>query len=170
MKGAAAGSEPRRGAASIDREALLAALVIAPATYSRNRFFELYKDPELYRIRRRASQLRSIVRHVTRASAEEAGERVRFAPAPGGRVELSYAVPSLGLRRTALLDPIEIALVRFAMARAGGPGGPPPDDPDRARIEAALARLSPLFTLGADPQTPAAGAPDPPADARETPL
>ncbi len=138
-------------APEIDREALLAALVIAPATYSRNRFFDLYKDPDVYRIRRRASQLRSIVRHVTRVDPTQAGERVRFSPAPGDRVELSYAVPTLGLRRTALLDPIELSLVRFAMAR--GSERPPPDDPDRVRVEAALARLAPR-----------------PADVREAPL
>lgn len=128
---------------SIDREALLAALVIAPATYSRNRFFELYRDPAAYRVRRRASQLRDIVRHVTRVDPAERGESVSFAPAGGGRVELTYAVPALNLQRRALLDPIELSLVRFAMARAGHVGGPPPGDPDRARVEAALARLAP---------------------------
>jgi len=141
-------------AGDIDREALLAALVIAPATYSRNRFFELYQDPDVYRIRRRASQIRSIVRHVTRLDPAQAGERVRFSPASGDRVELSYAVPTLSLRRTALLDPIELSLVRLALAR--GPAGTPPtpaDDPDRVRVEAALARLAPR-----------------PADAREAPL
>ncbi len=139
---------------AIDREALLAALVIAPATYSRNRFFDLYTDPEVYRVRRRASQLRSIVRHVTRAVPTEPGEILALAPAGGDLVELVYAVPALGLRRTALLDPIELSLVRFAIARgARGPAGPPPDDPDRVRVEAALARLAPR-----------------PADAREAPL
>jgi hypothetical protein len=138
---------------AIDGEALLAALVLAPATYSRNRFFALYQDPEAYRVRRRASQLRSIVRHVTHADPDAPGERVRFAPAAGDRVELTYAVPALGLRRTALLDPIELSLVRFAMARARSADGLPPGDPDRARIEAALARLAPAS-----------------ADAREAPL
>ncbi len=128
---------------TIDREALLSALVLAPATYSRNRFFELYKDPDIARVRRRATQLRSIVRHVTRAVPTEPGEILAFTPAAGDLVELTYAVPALGLRRTALLDPIELSLVRFAVARGQGDQGPPPDDPDRARIEAALARLAP---------------------------
>jgi hypothetical protein len=141
------------GETGIDREALLAALVLAPATYSRNRFFDLYKDPDVYRIRRRASQLRSIVRQVTGVDPRQVGERVRFAPAGGDRVELSYAVPALGLRRTALLDPIELSLVRLAIARVD-PAGPPPGDPDRARVEAALARLAPPLA----------------ADAREAPL
>jgi hypothetical protein len=138
---------------TIDPEGLLAALVIAPATYSRNRFFELYRDPALYRVRRRASQIRSIVRHVTRANPAAPGETVSFSPREGDRVELTYVVPALGLRRTALLDPIELSLVRFAMARAECAADPPPDDPDRARIEAALARLAPAMgTSPADAQ------------------
>ena len=144
------------GDLAIDRDALLAALVLDPATYSRNRFFDLYKDPDVYRIRRRASQLRSIVRQVTGADPRQVGERLHFSPKDGDRVELSYAVPALGLRRTALLDPLELSLVRLAMARrpgAAGRAGPGP--PDRARVEAVLARLAPPLA---------------PADARGAPL
>jgi hypothetical protein len=137
---------------AIDREALLAALVIAPATYSRNRFFGLYADPEVRRVRRRASQIRSIVRHVAGANPREQGEALRVAPARGDRVELSYVVPALGLRRTALLDPLELSLVRFAIAR-GGPGELPEDDPDRSRIEAALRRLAPEVPASAGPSS-----------------
>jgi hypothetical protein len=61
----------------------------------------------------------------------------------GDRVELTYAVPALGLTRTALLDPIEIALVRYAIARARAGGSVAEGDPDRQRVEAALARLAP---------------------------
>jgi len=128
---------------ALDREALLAALTIAPATYSRNRFFELYAHPELRRVRRRASVLRSIVRHLARATPGEPGEILGVLPVGDGRVELTYVVPVLGLRRTALLDPIELSLVRFAVARGKGDGGPPPGDPDRACVEAVLARLAP---------------------------
>ena len=135
-----------RDASGLDREALLVAMVLAPATYARNRFFDLYKDPEVRRIRRRATQLRSIVRHVTRVSPAELAERMSLAPAEDGRTELRYTVPSIGLRRVALLDPIELSLVRFAMAR-GRAAGLGPDDPDRARVEAALARLAPALAL-----------------------
>jgi hypothetical protein len=137
----------------IDREALLVALVLAPATYSRNRFFEMYKDPEVRRIRRRASHLRSVVRQVTggRAARGALGEGVHVEPKGGGRVELGYEVPALGLRRTVLLDPIEMALVRFAIQRAAGAGALPPDDPDRTRIEGALARLAPEADAGSRP-------------------
>jgi hypothetical protein len=144
---------------AIDRDALLAALVLDPATYSRNRFFDLYKDPAVHRIRRRASQIRSIVRQVTGADPKGAGERLLFSPKDGDRVELSYTVPALGLRRTALLDPLELSLIRLALARAGA-AGPAPDNPDRVRVDAALARLAPLVA-------PADAAP---ADARGAPL
>lgn len=130
-----------------DLEALLVALVLAPATYSRNRFFSLYTDPEVRRVRRRASLIRGIVRHVSRVHADAAGEVLTIEPTAAGRVTLTYVVPAIGLRRTATLDPIELSLVRFAMARA--PKEPPagaalaPDDPDRLRIEEALVRLVP---------------------------
>lgn len=131
----------------IDGEALLVALVLSPATYSRNRFFEMYKDPEVRRIRRRATHVRGVVRQVTggRAARGGLGEGVRVAPAAGGRMELTYEVPALGLHRTVVLDPLEMALVRFAIARAAGVGALAADDPDRARVEAALARLAPVL-------------------------
>jgi hypothetical protein len=130
-----------------DLEALLVALVLAPATYSRNRFFSLYTDPEVRRVRRRASLIRSIVRHIAHISSAVQVETLTIEPVVGGRVALTYVVPSIGLRRTSILDPLELSLVRFAVARA--PKEPPsaaalaPDDPDRLRIEAALVRLAP---------------------------
>ena len=132
-----------RALATPDREALLAALVLAPATYSRNRFFELYQDAELRRVRRRATQIRSVVRHLTRASVAEPGELVSLSPSAGDRFELRYEVATIGLTRTILIDAMELSLVRFAIARARNASAPPPNDPDRARIEAALARLAP---------------------------
>jgi hypothetical protein len=129
---------------ALDLEAILVALVLVPATYSRNRFFSLYTDPEMRRIRRRASIVRSIIRHISRANPAEQGEILRIEPIEKSRVALTYVVPALGLRRTATLDPIELSLIRFDMARATGRGTPlAPDDPDRLRIEAALQRLAP---------------------------
>jgi|HubBroStandDraft_6_1064221.scaffolds.fasta_scaffold84551_4 hypothetical protein len=131
----------------IDPEAMLVALVLAPATYSRNRFFDLHQDPAVRRVRRRASQIRSIVRHVARVDPRAEGAVLGAEPREGGRVALSYAVPALGLRRTALLDPIELSLVRVAMARGGQGAELPADDADRARIDAVLARLAPEVRL-----------------------
>lgn len=143
----------------VDPEALLVALVLAPATFSRNRFFSLYTDPEARRVRRRAALLRSIVRQLVGGAG-----RARLAPAACGGALLTYDVPSLGLKRTAALDALELAVVRFAVARGASP--PPGDQGDRwpagsaadgpalpralfpepadtMRIERALARLLP---------------------------
>jgi hypothetical protein len=106
-----------------DLEALLVALVLAPATYSRNRFFSMYTDPEVRRVRRRASMIRSIVRHLAHISLAAQGDTLTIEPVGGGCVALTYLVPSIGLRRTSILDELELALVRFAVARA--PKGPP---------------------------------------------
>jgi len=146
-----------------DLEGLLVALVLAPATFSRNRFFEMYADPAVRRVRRRAAHVRSIVRHLLLTEAEEEGERLPFTvrAAADGRLELQYYVPSLGLRRTTTLEPVEVALVRFSIARA--PKGKEregaalaAEDPDRLRIEAALRRMTPVggFQPSA-PQEPA---------------
>jgi hypothetical protein len=133
-----------------DLEALLVALVLAPATFSRNRFFEMYADPAVRRVRRRAAHVRSIVRHLLLSEGLE-GERLPFTlqAAAGGRIELAYFVPSLGLRRTTTLEPVEVALIRFALARAPRSAGNEgaaleAEDPDRLRIEAALRRMTPV--------------------------
>lgn len=145
-----------RGTPPVDPEALLVALVLAPATFSRNRFFALYLDAEARRVRRRATLLRSLARQLVAGV-----ERAELTPAEHGGVQLTYEVPSLGLKRTASLDALELAVVRFAIARGvrGLPQElgacadivsraplPPallPDPADAPRIERALAQLLP---------------------------
>ncbi|MCC6559136.1 MAG: hypothetical protein IT372_39935 [Polyangiaceae bacterium] len=131
--------------AAIDPDALMVALVLAPTTYSRNRFFALYHDPAARRARRRAATLRSVVRHLG-GSADAAD--VAITPAEGGGAVLTYEVPALGLKRRIALEALELAVVRFAVARAlGGEAAPPPalrpELSDGPRIDAALARLLP---------------------------
>ena len=151
---------------ALDLEALLVALVLAPATYSRNRFFDLYADPEARRTRRRASLLRSIVRHVAAIDQARHGEIVGAEPAPGGSVLLTYVVPAMGLRRTTTLEPIEMALVRYAIARARAIAvlAPPlPEgDPDRLRIESTLHRLAGLPAEPSDGSLGGKSSPPPP--------
>lgn len=119
--------------ASIDLDALLVALVVAPSTYSRNRFFDMYQEADVRRVRRRASQVRSVSRHVT--SSPE------ITPAAEGRYRLTYEVASVGMRRTMLLDPLELSLIRLLAARREG-RPLPQGDPDRSRIDAALRGLA----------------------------
>ncbi|HET9955660.1 MAG TPA: hypothetical protein VFQ61_14195 [Polyangiaceae bacterium] len=124
--------------ARVDDEALLCALVLAPSTFSRNRFFGLFEGAERKRLRRRAARVRGIIRqlvHPERGQAEIVGERVLN----DGRVLLRYTLDQLGYMRTASLSPLEAATLRFALHRAGR--GELPEE-DRKLVETSLARLS----------------------------
>ena len=114
-----ASGPPRFGARSAD--GLLAALTLAPATWSRNRFFDLYKDPGVQNVRRRAGLLRGIVRHLAHAGIEGLVQREE-----GESWVLVYRVPDLGLSRTVVLSGFENAVLRVTLARAKGQ---PPVDP-----------------------------------------
>lgn len=153
-----------RSAPDIDLEALLVALVLAPSTLSRNRFFSLYTCPETRRVRRRAALLRSLARQLISGAG-----RAALAPAEGGGALLTYDVPSLGLKRTAVLEPLELAVLRIAVARGASrpsaqqhtgparsaegatlPSELRPEPADTLRIERALARLLPVELLAVE--------------------
>lgn len=132
----------------LDADALLVALTLSPATYSRNRFFEMYRSPEMQRTRRRAGQLRGVVAAFASGGGKESTGRVQSIEATedGGAV-LVYEVVSLGLRRTVRLRSLEVSLLRYCVGRARGDETPSelkPETADRDRIGAALQRLSPL--------------------------
>jgi hypothetical protein len=116
-----------------DADALLCALVLAPAAFSRNRFFHLFEKPELARVRRRATRVRGILRQLS-SGAEVTGE-IELAD---GRRMLRFRLPALGLSRTAALSRLEAATMRFALARAERRT---PEPGDRALVEEALKRL-----------------------------
>jgi hypothetical protein len=129
---------PARQSITPDSDALLCALILAPRTYSRNRFFTLFENPEARRIRRRASRIRGILRQLTGLGKEEAeitGEQVL----DDGRVLIRYRVGGLALRRTAALSSLEAATLHYAMSRAGFGTV---EDGERRRVEEALAKLS----------------------------
>lgn len=132
----------------LDAEALLVALTLSPATYSRNRFFEMYTSPEVQRARRRAGQLRSIVTAlVSPAAAKSAGRLLSMNGNDDGGAVLIYDVVSLGMRRTFRLRAIELSLLRYCVSRARGADTPAelqPCEGDGDRISAALQRLAPL--------------------------
>jgi hypothetical protein len=138
----------------VDREGLLCALVLAPLTFPRNRFFSFFSQPWARRVRFRAAQIRSMLRHLTRA--EEQGTHVHdLCPAVDGRVTLRYAVRGLGLERTATLERLELAVLRFALARAGVSLAEPAMtliEEDRRLVEEALAQLGRKLELGSSPR------------------
>jgi hypothetical protein len=141
----------------VDLDALLAALILAPRTFSRNRFFWLFEKPEAARIRRRAARVRGILRQLTgtpKPAAEIVGERVLA----DGQVLLRYRVEDLGYTRTAALSSLEAATLRYAMHRSGRASLPAED---RAAVEGALARLH--QSLGIVSELPESSASEPQA-------
>jgi hypothetical protein len=130
----------------VDLDALLAALILAPRTFSRNRFFWLFERPEALRIRRRAARVRGILRQLAgtpKPAAEIVGERVLA----DGQVHLRYRVEELNFTRTAALSSLEAATLRYALHRSGKSSL---SAEERAAVEEALARLH--QTLGVGPE------------------
>ena len=122
---------------SVDPEALFVALVLVPETFSRNRFFRLFEDPGLHRIRRRAARVRGVIRQLLgrgRAKAELIGEAVM----EDGQVLLRFRVIGMGFERTTALTALEAATLRYALHRAGVTAL---EDVDRQLVESALAKL-----------------------------
>jgi hypothetical protein len=143
-------------------EALLVALVLDPSTYSRNRFFDLHNSAVFRRVRRRASLVRSVVRHACVRGAggvpEPLERSLSITPDDDGWSLVTYSVPRLGLRRITRLGALEVSLLRFAVARARG-GELAADDADRARVEDALRRLAEPRGMACAP-TPSAPPPE----------
>lgn len=124
---------------AVDLDALLCALVLAPRTYARNRFFTLFEDTGARRVRRRAARVRGIVRQLLAQGRNEA-EIVGEQRLDDGRWLVRYRVQHLEFNRTVALTALEAAVLRYAMSRAGkGVLGPA----DRAMVHDALARLAP---------------------------
>ncbi|HSC88610.1 MAG TPA: hypothetical protein VLC09_15110 [Polyangiaceae bacterium] len=140
--------EDRPVAPRVDSDALLVALVVAPGTYSRNKYFTLFQDPEAHRTRRRAQLVRSILKDLTEPWPAQQGPHGRVAPqavvvaemAVEGGTRLVYRVEEFDYTRSAILTPLELSALRFALARAGR-GAVSPED--RRRVESALARIDP---------------------------
>ncbi len=122
----------------IDVDAMLCALVIAPQVWSRNRFFSLYEQEHLRKVRRRAGRVRAVLRQLAgqgRPRAEIVGEQVLN----DGSLVLRYRVAELAYERTAAFSAIEAAALRYALHRANLA---PLAAEDRALVESALARLT----------------------------
>jgi hypothetical protein len=125
------------GSNSVSPDGLLCALVLAPDTFARNRFFGLYEDPVLRRTRRRAYHVRGILRQLLGQGKEKALLIGRF-DLDDERVLLRYRVENVKLVRTTALSALESAVLSFALHRAGQ-GDLDPED--RARVERALESL-----------------------------
>jgi len=114
---AARSGTPELGERRIDPEALLAALVLVPGSHPRNRFASLFRCPEAMRARRRAAAVRSIIGDLVCGIGGAAVELDSATTERNGAVLLSYRAEAVRLARAARLTPLEIGLVRFAVAR-----------------------------------------------------
>ena len=102
----------------VSPEALLCALVIAPGTFPRNRFFGMFEDPIMKRARRRAYHVRSVLKQLLAKGVDRA-EVIGRAELDDRRVLLRYSVPRLRLERTTSLSHVESAAVNYVLHRAG---------------------------------------------------
>lgn len=132
--------QPQKQLPNLD--GLLCALVLVPTSFSRNRFYSLFSHPKAHDVRRRASRLSSIVRHLS-GRAEPKAIVVEERPLCEDRWLLRYRVPEVGMDRTAILDPLEEALLRYALFRAGTDVGLVLLPKHRELVEEALRRLGP---------------------------
>ena len=152
--------------ADVDRAALLCALVLAPTTFARNRFFSLFTEMSARKTRSRAAQLRTIVRHFAHDDAR--AELVDLVPEKDGAFRLRYEIRRLRLQRTSVLDALELSLVRFAVARRVRAGSAPlasalqVTSADRALVYATVAKLGDKLVLppAADENGPGAAPPE----------
>jgi hypothetical protein len=134
------GLKEKRGKAAacdISPDALLCALVLAPNTFARNRFFGMFEDPALRRVRRRAYHVRGILRQLIGTGKERALVTGRL-ELDDTRVLLRYRVESVKLERTTALSALEFALLNYAMHRAGHGEV---EQEERALVENALRSL-----------------------------
>jgi hypothetical protein len=116
--------------------------VLAPNTFARNRFFQLFEQPILKRARKRARRTRGLIRQLLglgRERAEIVAEHVL-----DDRVLLRFEVPTLKYQRTTSLPVLEAALVHYALHRARGDEL---RDEDRERVEIALRDLGGGFRV-----------------------
>ncbi|MET0593576.1 MAG: hypothetical protein ABW133_12810 [Polyangiaceae bacterium] len=135
----------------VDRGALLSALVLAPTTFARNRFFTLFTETTARRTRSRATQLRTIVRHL--AHEKPRAKVLELTLREDGSHVLRYGIESLKLLRTSVLGRLELALVRFGLSRRPQTGTEPlapmlhltPED--RALVVASIAKLGDKLEL-----------------------
>lgn len=124
-------------------DALLCAMVLAPATYARNRFFRLFEHPEYAHMRARAKVLRGLIRELLGTGARQA--EIVGTQVLDDRVLVRIHVPGLSYERTTALSPLESALLNFAVARGRGTRIPPEDE---GLVQSTLARLGQELKVG----------------------
>jgi hypothetical protein len=130
----------------LDPDALFVALSLVPTSFSRNKFFSLYSSVALFQARRRAHLVRQLIGELVGGLGPR--EEADLASPP--RVEvleetesaeglrLVYRKREFDYRRTAYLSPLEAAVLRYALGRAGIK---PPSIDAEHKVHEALSRF-----------------------------
>jgi hypothetical protein len=122
-------------------EALTVAMALAPGVYVRNRMFDFFRQGSVKRARTRAAVLRGIIPQLARATGVTLScDGEPRSPAGEPAWVLRYRIASMRMTRVVELTPTELAALRMMATRAGV-AALQADAGDRARIDAALARL-----------------------------
>jgi len=119
----------------VDLDSLLVALVLVPHSYPRNRFYQLFRDPDAYRVRRRAALLRSLI-----ADLSGDADKVTIERRDGG-VSLSYLLVDVSVQRTTFVDERELELVTYAVSRHRPRADLPASEVSSASFATVLERL-----------------------------
>jgi hypothetical protein len=147
-------------------DALMVALILAPDTFSRNKFFRFYEERKMWVARRRAQLVRSLIKELTEPWPAT-GQLPARSPAIiekdttlAGELHLQFSVPDMGYRRHVRLSRIEAAALRYGLHRAGRM---PLNEPDRTAVEAVLRQLAPSISpLPENRAVPPTGTSEPP--------
>ncbi len=129
-----------------DADALFVALVLAPGTFSRNKFFALFQDSELMHARTRAKAVRSLIKELTEPWAHPGERPSRSCPIieeeyeQEGELHLTYRVEELNYKRSILLTPLEAATLRYSLHQSHLRELA---SSDREMVERALSKLAP---------------------------
>lgn len=122
--------------AYVDEDALLAALVLAPGVFPRNRFPHLYRHPRMIEVRRRARELRGFA-HLAAGGRGELEIVAREELDEGGEA-IAYRIPRLRLEGRMTLSPFERDVMSMALSRVRKE---PVADETRGRVMLALSML-----------------------------
>lgn len=123
-------------------DAITAALVLRRPESSRNRNFAIHATREGTVARRRAARVRGLVRQITGTFGPARDVSVAM---EGDEVVLRYSLHRVSLAREARISPIDLSIVRVALARAGArllPAALIARDEDRACVQALADEVS----------------------------
>ncbi len=122
---------------SMREDALCVVMSVAPGTLSRNKYFDLFRDRDFVRARKRSTRIRSVARELGHVP----GDSVRLEAGV-----LVYAQPALGYTRRVQLARIDCLIVARLIARTDI-SALPYTDAAKAELERLVRTLEPVVVM-----------------------